>query len=323
MPKFLWALAAACLLFGLAAPADAQNYPDRPIRLIVPYGTGGITDIAARIVAPAMGDQLGQQIFVDNRAGGAGMVGFGATANATADGYTLVLATTALAANPILFKNIPYDARKSFTPISLIGVVPMVAVVPVSSPIKTLDDLVNVARTKPAETNYGSAGNGTDNHLTAELFNHLVGIKVTHVPYRGGGQVMTDLIAGRLTYVFATMPTALPFLSDGRLRALATTGQTRSDALPDVPTVAETVLPNFSLYAWLGLFAPANVPAPVQDRLNKAAVAALKNPETVERLRKIGLEIKGSSTQELGAHLDRELNRWADLGKSVKIEVSE
>jgi len=323
MPKLLWAVAAACLLCGVAPRADAQNYPDRPIRLIVPYGTGGITDIAARIVAPAMGDQLGQQIFVDNRAGGAGMVGFGATANATADGYTLVLATTALAANPILFKNIPYDARKSFTPISLIGVVPMVAVVPVSSPIKTLDDLVNVARTKPAETNYGSAGNGTDNHLTAELFNHLVGIKVTHVPYRGGGQVMTDLIAGRLTYVFATMPTALPFLSDGRLRALATTGQTRSDALPDVPTVAEKVLPNFSLYAWLGLFAPANVPAPIQDKLNKAALAALKNPETVERLRKIGLEIKGSSTQELGAHLDRELNRWADLGKSVKIEVSE
>ena len=323
MPKLLWAVAAAGLLCAVATHADAQNYPDRPIRLIVPYGTGGITDIAARIVAPAMGDQLGQQIFVDNRAGGAGMVGFGATANATADGYTLVLATTALAANPILFKNIPYDARKSFTPISLIGVVPMVAVVPVSSPVKTLDDLVNVARTKPAETNYGSAGNGTDNHLTAELFNHLVGIKVTHVPYRGGGQVMTDLVAGRLTYVFATMPTALPFISDGRLRALATTGQTRSDALLDVPTVAEKVLPNFSLYAWLGLFAPANVPAPIQDKLNKAAQAALKNPETVERLRKIGLEIKGSSTQELSAHLDRELNRWADLGKSVKIEVSE
>jgi tripartite-type tricarboxylate transporter receptor subunit TctC len=314
---------AAVLLCMLPLPAGAQSFPDRPIRLIVPYGTGGITDITARIVAPAMADQLGQQVFVDNRPGGAGMIGFGATASAPADGYTLVLATTALAANPILFKSIPYDARKSFTPISLVGVVPMVAVVPAASPAKTLKEMVELARTKGSETNYGSAGNGSDNHLTAELFNHLVGIKVTHVPYRGGGQVMTDLVAGRLSYVFATLPTALPFIGDGRLRALATTGQERSKALPDVPTVAEALVPNFSLYAWLGLFGPANLPASVQDRLNKAAVAALHHSETVERLHKIGLEIKAGPSQELNAHLDRELNRWADLARHVKIEVTE
>jgi tripartite-type tricarboxylate transporter receptor subunit TctC len=316
-------LLAAVVLYAMALPAGAQNFPDRPIRLVVPYGTGGITDITARIVAPAMGDRLGQQVFVDNRPGGAGMIGFGATATAPADGYTLVLATTALAANPILFKSIPYDARKSFTPVSLVGVVPMVAVVPVSSPAKTLKEMVELARSKSRETNYGSAGNGSDNHLTAELFNHLAGIKVTHVPYRGGGQVMTDLVAGRLSYVFATLPTALPFIGDGRLRALATTGQERSKALPDVPTVAETMLPNFSLYAWLGLFGPANLPAPVHEKLNKAAVAALNNPATVERLHKIGLEIKGGTSQQLAAHLDRELNRWADLAKHVKIEVTE
>jgi tripartite-type tricarboxylate transporter receptor subunit TctC len=270
-----------------------------------------------------MGDLLGQQMFVDNRPGGAGTIGFGAAANAPADGYTLVLATTALAANPVLFKSIPYDARKSFTPISMVGVVPMVAVVPASSPAKTLKELVELARTKSSETNYGSAGNGTDNHLTAENFNYLAGIKVTHVPYRGGGQVMTDLVAGRLSYVFATLPTALPFISDGRLRALATTGQMRSRALPDVPTVAEAMLPDFSLYAWLGLFGPANLPAPVLDKLNKSAVAALKHPETVERLQKIGLEIKSGTSQELAGHLDRELNRWAELAKHVKIEVTE
>lgn len=313
----------AVLLCASVQQAEAQNFPDRPIRLVIPYGTGGITDITARIVAPAMGDQLGQQVFIDNRPGGAGTIGFGATANAPADGYTLVLATTALAANPILFKSIPYDARKSFTPISMVGVVPMVAVVPPSSPANTLKELVELARSKSSETNYGSAGNGSDNHLTAELFNHLAGIKVTHVPYRGGGQVMTDLVAGRLSYVFATLPTALPFIGDGRLRALATTGQERSKTLPDVPTVAETMLPGFSLYAWLGLFGPANIPAPVHDKLNKAAVAALNHPETVERLRKIGLEIKSGTPQELGTHLDRELNRWADLAKHVKIEVTE
>jgi tripartite-type tricarboxylate transporter receptor subunit TctC len=314
---------AAVLLCALPLPAGAQSFPDRPIRLIVPYGPGGITDITARIIALAIGDQLGQQVFVDNRPGGAGMIGFGATASAPADGYTLVLATTALAANPILFKSIPYDARKSFTPISLVGVVPMVAVVPASSAAKTLKEMVELARTKGSETNYGSAGNGSDNHLTAELFNHLVGIKVTHVPYRGGGQVMTDLVAGRLSYVFATLPTALPFIGDGRLRALATTGQARSKALPDVPTVAEALVPNFSLYAWLGLFGPADLPASVLDKLNKAAVAALSHSETVERLHKIGLEIKAGPSQELGVHLDRELNRWADLARHVKIEVTE
>jgi tripartite-type tricarboxylate transporter receptor subunit TctC len=314
---------AAVLLCALTSLAGAQSFPDRPIRLVVPYGTGGITDITARIVAPEMGDRLGQQMFVDNRPGGAGMIGFGATASAPADGYTLVLATTALAANPILFKSIPYDARKSFTPISLVGVVPMVAVVPASSPAGTLKEMVELARSKGSETNYGSAGNGSDNHLTAELFNHLAGIKVTHVPYRGGGQVMTDLVAGRLSYVFATLPTALPFVGDGRLRALATTGQERNKALPEVPTVAETMLPGFSLYAWLGLFGPANLPAPVQDRLNKAAVAALNESQTAERLRKIGIEIRSGTPQELGTHLDRELDRWADLAKHVKIEVTE
>jgi tripartite-type tricarboxylate transporter receptor subunit TctC len=195
--------------------------------------------------------------------------------------------------------------------------------VPVASSVNTLKEMVDLAWSKSSEMNYGSAGNGSDNHLTAELFNHLSGIKVTHVPYRGGGQVMTDLVAGRLSYVFATLPTALPFIGDGRLRALATTGQERSSALPDVPTVAEAMLPNFSLYAWLGLFGPAALPNSIHDKLNKAAVAALNHPETAERLRKIGLEIKSGPPQELATHLDRELNRWADLAKHVKIEVTE
>jgi tripartite-type tricarboxylate transporter receptor subunit TctC len=313
----------AALLYALVPQAQAQTFPDRAIRMVVPYGTGGITDITARILSPRLGEELGQQVFVDNRPGGAGMIGFGATANAPADGHTLVLATTALAANPVLFKSIPYDARKSFAPISLVGVVPMVLVVPPSSPANTIAELVALARAKPGELNYGSAGNGSDNHLTAELFNHLAGIKVMHVPYRGGGQVMTDLIAGRLSFVFATMPTALPYLGEGRLRALATTGQTRSAALPNVPTVAETALPGFSLYAWLGLFGPAGIPAPILDRLNTAAVATLRHPETAERLRTIGLETKGGTPQELAAHLDRELTRWADLARHVKFEVME
>ena len=314
----------AILLCGLASQAQAQgqNFPDRPIRLIVPYATGGITDISARILGPQLGNELGQQIVVDNRPGGAEMIGFGTTARSPADGYTLVLATTALAANPILFKDIPYDARKDFSPISMIGVVPMVLVVPPSSPATTIAELIALARSKPGELNYGSAGNGTDNHLTAELFNHLSGIKVAHVPYRGGGQVMTDLIAGRVSFVFATMPTAIPYIGEGRLRALATTGQSRSAALPEVPTVAESALPDFVLYAWLGLFGPAGIPPPILDKLGAATNAALRHPETAERLRKIGLEIKGGTPRELAAHLDRELTRWSELARHVRFEVA-
>ena len=322
MRRLLHRALGAVLLCTLAQLAQAQNYPDRSIRLIIPYSPGGITDTSARIVAPQLGEQLGQQVVIDNRPGGAAMIGFGLTARAPADGYTLVFATTALAANPILFKEIPYDARKDFTPISMIGVVPMVLVVPTSSPATTLAELIALAKSKPGEMNYGTAGNGSDNHLASELFNHLAGMKVAHVPYRGGGQVMTDLIAGRVSFVFATLPTALQFVGEGRLRALATTGQVRSPALPQVPTLAESGLPNFVLYAWLGLLGPAGIPAPVLDKLNTATNASLRHPDTAERLRKIGLEIKGGTPQELTAHLEVELKRWADLAQHVKFETA-
>jgi tripartite-type tricarboxylate transporter receptor subunit TctC len=322
MRRLLDVAVCAALFCGFALPASAQGLAERTIRLIIPYAPGGITDISARIFAPQMGEQIGQQVIVDNRPGGAAMIGFAAATRSPADGQTLVFATTALAANPVLFKDIPYDARKDFTPIVLIGVVPMVLVVSPSFPAKTVPELIALARSKPGELNYGTAGNGSDNHLTSELFNHLAGIKVAHVPYRGGGQVMTDLIAGRLSYVFATMPTAINFVKEGQLRALATTGQTRSAALPDVPTVAEAALPDLVLYAWLGLLGPAGIPAPTLERLNTAANATLKHPATVERLRGIGLEISGGTPQEMSAHLDRELNRWADLAKHVKFETS-
>jgi tripartite-type tricarboxylate transporter receptor subunit TctC len=312
----------ALLLGALAASVQAQTFPDRPIRLIVPYAPGGITDITARILGPRLGEELGQQVIVDNRPGGAGMIGFGMVARAPADGTTLLVATTALAANPILFKDIPYDARKDFTPISLVGLVPMVLVVPPTSPVTTLAEFLALMREKPGEVNYGSAGNGSDNHLTAELFNHRAGIRATHVPYRGGGQVMTDLIAGRVAYVFATLPTALPFIGEGRLRALATTGQTRSPTLPQVPTVAETAMLDFVLYAWLGLLGPAGLPAPVLQRLETAIAATLRHPETAERLRGIGHEIKGGTPQEMGAHLERELDRWAELAKHVRFDAA-
>lgn len=321
MRRLLVAVLGVALTVGAALPAAA--FPDRPLRLIVPYGPGGITDIAARILAPRLGDELGQQVVVDNRPGGAAMLGFGMAARAQADGHTIVLATTALAANPVLFRNIPYDARTDFTPISLTGVVPMVLVVPPASPASTLAEFVAMARARSGQMTYGSAGNGSGNHLATEMFSHAAGIGALHVPYRGGGQVMTDLVAGRVDFVFAVLPTARQFILANQLRALAVTGRGRSTALPNVPTVAEALLPGFELYEWLGLFGPAGLPPAIQARLHEATVAALRHAETADRLRGIGVEVAGSSPAELGRFLDGELRRWADLARHVRFEVAE
>jgi tripartite-type tricarboxylate transporter receptor subunit TctC len=318
-------LGALCALWMVAAPhAVLAGFPDRPIRLIVPYGPGGITDIAARILAPRLGEELGQQVIVDNRPGGAAMLGFGMAARAEPDGYTLVLATTALAANPVLFRNIPYDARRDFAPISLVGVVPMVLVVPPDAPSRNVQEFIALLRAKPGELNYGSAGNGSGNHLTTEMFNYAAGgLRAVHVPYRGGGQVMTDLMAARVGYVFAVLPTARPFIVAGQLRALATTGATRSTALPETPTVAEAALPGFELYEWLGLLGPAGLPAPIVTKIAESAAAALRHAETAQRFREIGVEARGTGADSLRVHLDRELNRWADLAMHVRFEVAD
>ncbi|MBU8546657.1 MULTISPECIES: tripartite tricarboxylate transporter substrate binding protein [Roseomonadaceae] len=321
IPKLLAALGALLLA---TAPHTAAAFPDRPIRLVVPYGPGGITDIAARILAPRLGEELGQQVIVDNRPGGAAMLGFGLAARAEPDGHTLVLATTALAANPVLFRNIPYDARRDFTPVSLVGVVPMVLVVPPSSPARSVQDVIAMLRARPGEVNYGSAGNGSGNHLATEMFNHAAGgLRAVHVPYRGGGQVMTDLMAGRVSYVFAVLPTARPFIAGGQLRALATTGAARSPAAPETPTVAEAALPGFELYEWLGLLGPAGLPPAVTAKLQAGVAAALRHPETAQRFRDIGVEARGSDGAALRAHLERELTRWADLATHVRFEVAE
>jgi tripartite-type tricarboxylate transporter receptor subunit TctC len=322
MRRLILCALGAIVLCAFGSLAQAQNYPDRPIRLILPYGTGGINDISARIVAPQMSELLGQQVVVDNRPGGAGMIGWGAAARAPADGYTIAFASVALAANPILFKEIPYDARKDFAPIALIGVVPLVLVVPASSPAKNVSDLIALAKSKPGGMDYGTAGNGSDNHLASELFNYQAGVKVAHVPYRGGGQVMTDLIAGRVAFVFSTLPTAIQFVRSGQLRALATTGQSRTPALPDVPTMVEQGMPNFVMYSWIGMLGPAGIPEPILDKLNGVANAALKNPATAERLGTFGLELKGGSRKDMAAYLEGELNRWVELAKHVKFEAA-
>ncbi|OGA43964.1 MAG: hypothetical protein A3G24_28390 [Betaproteobacteria bacterium RIFCSPLOWO2_12_FULL_62_13] len=315
------ALLAGCAF--IAGPAAAQDYPTRPVRMIVPYGPGGITDITARILAPGMSEELGQQVVVENRPGGAAIPGFDLVAKAKPDGYTIVAATTALAAQPILFRKLPYRADKDFSPVSLVITVPTVLVVHPSIPARSVKDLIALAKSKPGALNYGSAGNGSDNHLTAEVFKHAAKIDAVHVPYKGGGAVMLDLLAGQIAFVFSTIPTAHSFISTGRLRALAVSGGTRNASMPDVPTVAEAALPGFDVKAWLGLFGPAGMPANATKRLHAATVKALKSPEAAKRFAAMGAEMAGSTPAQLTAHLKSEMDRWVKLAREVKFEVAD
>lgn len=317
---------ASALLLGFAlAPvgAAAQDFPSRPVRMIVPYGPGGITDITARVIGPGMSENLGQQVIVENRPGGAAIPGFDLVAKARPDGYTVVAGTTALTANSILFRKLPYDAEKDFAPISLVILAPTVLVVHPSVPARSVKELIALAKSRPGALNYGSAGNGSTNHLTTEVFKNAAGIDALHIPYKGGGQVMIDLVAGQVAFVFATLPTALPYITTGRLRALAVSSLKRNAALPEVPTVSEAALPGFNVNAWLGLLAPAGTPADVIDRLHAATVRTLQRPEVSQRLVAIGGEVVGSTPAQLGAHLKSEMARWVKLAKEVKFQVAD
>ena len=303
--------------------AEAQPYPSRTVRIVVPATPGGAIDLIARTLAEKLTTSLGQSVVVENKPGGAAIPGFDLVAKSAPDGYTIVMATNAFAANPILFKKLPYDAQKDFVPITLVSTVPTVLVVPAGAKANSVKELVALAKANPGKLNYGSAGNGSDNHLTAEVFNHEVGIQVQHVPFKGGGAVMTDLVAGRLDYVFAVLPTAYPFITSGKLKALAVTSQKRNRAVPDVPTVAESGVPNFNVNAWLGLFAPAGTPAAIVAKLHDAAAKAVQSPEVAERLGKMGVNVEGSTQQAMGAYFANELNRWKTLAQHVKFEVAE
>jgi tripartite-type tricarboxylate transporter receptor subunit TctC len=324
--KPLPALLGAALLAGCTfatAAAFAQDFPNRPVRMIIPYGPGGITDITARIIAPGMSETLGQQVVVENRAGGAAIPGFDLVAKSKPDGYTIVAATTALAAQPILFRKLPYQADKDFSPVSLVITVPTVLVVHPSIPARSVKDLITLAKSKPGALNYGSAGNGSDNHLTAEVFKHAAKIDAVHVPYKGGGAVMLDLVAGQVAFVFSTIPTAHPFITTGRLRALAVSGSTRNASMPGVPTIAEAALPGFDVKAWLGLFGPAGMPANATQRLHAATVKALNTPHASKRLETMGADVVGSTPAELGAHLKTQMDRWVALAKEVNFVVAD
>jgi tripartite-type tricarboxylate transporter receptor subunit TctC len=318
------AFAAAAICAGLlTAPAAAQDYPTRQVQIIVPSTAGGGTDINARLFADQLSRQLGQAFFVDDRPGAGSVVGTVAAANATPDGYTLLAGLIAdMAVNPSLFANLPYDPVKDFVPVAMFSKYPFAVVVSKDFPAHSIKELIALAKEKPGAINYASAGNGTGQHLAAELFKLTTGINLTHVPYRGAQPAYADVISGQVPVFFDNLASALGQIQAGTVRALAVTGTQRSPLLPGVPTVAEAGVPDYQYYVWFGLWAPKNTPQPIVDKLHAAVTKALADPVLQQRLTAVAGEPFDMPLADITPFVKTEIAKWADVVKrgGVKVE---
>ena len=312
--------AVAVALLVLAAPASAQDYPNRPVRLVVPFPPGGINDIVARVISQHLGERLGKQVIVDNRGGAGGVVGAEIVANAPKDGHTLLIVSLATAVNPWLY-TLPYDPLKSFAPISMLVAAPNVVTVNPGLPVKTIKEFVALARQKPDELQYASSGVGTFLHLAGELFKITAGVDILHIPFRGAGPALIDVVGGHTNAAFGSVTSSIGHIRAGKLKPLGVGSLTRSATLPEVPTVAEAGVPGYSALQWYGLLAPAGTPQPVIDKLAAAVAEALRAPEVRERLAQDGAEPVGSSPAEFGALVKSELVKWADIARAANIQA--
>lgn len=304
--------AASALAFSSAAIADA--YPTKPIRLIIPFAVGGSTDNLGRVLAARLSEKLGQQVVADNRPGAGGNIGTDLVAKAPADGYTLLFATEGtLGINPSLYKKLPFDPEKDFTPIAQFASVPNILVVNPKVQAKTVQELAAYAKSKPASLNMGSAGNGTTNHLSGELFQSMTGATFTHVPYKGSGPAMADLLADQIQLMFDNLPGSLPHVKAGSLRALAVTSAKRSPLLPDVPTMAEAGVPGYDVEVWFGVAAPKGLPAQTLATLSKAITEISQEPATIEKILNIGATPLTSTPAEFGSRIQEARIKWAPI----------
>jgi tripartite-type tricarboxylate transporter receptor subunit TctC len=315
-----WKLFLGCTAAGvaaalLAAGASAQGYPSKPVKMIVPYPPGGPTDIVARVVAQKLSEQTGQQFLVDNRGGAGGNIGAEAAAKSPADGYTLLVATTAHAINRSLFKDLNYNLMKDFVPVSQLTAGPLVIVANPALPAKNVRELIALAKSKPGDLAFASSGNGQSTHLAAELFNTMAGTKMTHVPYKGSAPALTDTMGGQTSLFFDTMLSAMPHVRSGKLKAIAVTSAARSPAAPEIPTVAESGLPGYEAIAWNGLLAPAGTPKEVVAKLNAELKKALELPEIKERFAAQGFAAAWSPPDKFASFLDAEVEKWAKVVK--------
>jgi tripartite-type tricarboxylate transporter receptor subunit TctC len=320
--KKIMALIAACVLPLMAA---AQEYPGKPIRFVVPYPPGGASDVTARVLGQKMADAWGQQVVVDNRAGANGIIALEYVAKAAPDGYTILMANLGPnAINPGVYSKLPYDAVKSFAPVTLTTIVPQVIVANPYLPAKNVKELVALAKAKPGELTFGNGGNGSSNHLAMELFASMAGVKMSAIAYKGDVPAMTDAAAGQVMLALPTVLAAMPFLNSGKLKAVAVTTKKRVAALPNVPTVAESGVPGLADYesvSWGGVMAPAGTPAPVVQKLNAEIVRILKLPDVRDRMTALGADIVGSTPQEFAAYLQDEIAKWGKVAKQAGVKL--
>ena len=298
----------------------AQDYPVRPVRLIVASSPGSGVDIVARIVAQRMSDAIGTQVVVDNRAGGGGMIGAQLVSKAAPDGYTLLMAAPSLAIHASLVTNLPYDVIRDFTPVGQASAGHYIATVHPSLPVRSLREFIALARSRPGQLNYGSGGNGNSTHLATEYFKSLARIDIVHVPYKGSGPALTDLLAGQIQFTFANISAVVPHVKTGRLRALAASGATRSLTLPDLPTMAEAGVPGYTVTSWFGIVAPARTPPEVIGKLSAALTTAMRERDVRDRLAAEGAEPAPSSPDEFGKFIAREIATWARVIKSAGVQ---
>jgi len=305
------------LALALAAPAFSQSFPSRPVRFVVPFAPGGSTDTLSRTIGVKLADALGHQVVVDNRPGANGDIGMMIAAKAPPDGHTIVLGYIAnLAIAPSLYAKMPYDPVKDYAPITQPASSPNVLTAHPSVQAKTLQELIALAKAKPGQVSFASAGVASVGHLTGELINNLAGIRMTHVPYKGSGQAVTDILGGHVQVMFSGFSSTLHHIKAGKLRALAVTGPKRSNALPEVRTIAEQGFPGVEATAWYGILAPAGTPRPVVARLHGEIVKILKLPDVTQKLEGLGFEIVGSTPEQLGAYMRSEIKKWEKVVKA-------
>ena len=299
----------------------AEAYPSKPVRFIVPFAPGGTTDIIARLLGQKLTEDLGQQVVVDIRSGAGSMIGTEIAAKSPPDGHTLLLSNIGLAFNETLYPKRTYDALRDLTPISLVGITPNAFVVHPSVPAKTMKDFLAFAKARPGQLAYASGGIGSSSHLSMELLQSLSGIKVNHVPYKGAGPALIDVAAGHVHFQLNSMPAVMNHVSSGRLRALAVSSAKRSQAVPDLPTIAESGVPGYDYVTWYGVLVPANTPAPIVNRLNSAIQKAVTNKDVREKLGQQGVEVEGSTPEAFGKIVRTDVEKWRKIIKTANIKA--
>ncbi len=315
-------VAALMALIGAPAFAQTATYPDRPIRLIVPFPPGGLTDNSARVIGEKLAGRLGQQVVIENRGGAAGNIGTQFTAQSAPDGYTLLVGPdSTLVINPHIYPKMPFDALRDFAPISLLGVINMTVVAHPSFAARNLRELIALAKEKPGAISYGSAGIGASGHLVVELLRLHTGMNITHVPYKGGGPAMVDVIAGQIPLVGTGLPSAIPYIRQGRVIALGVSSAERDPAVPDVPTFAESGLPGFLMLAWTGILAPTGTPRPIIERLGQALRIVLDDPDVRTRYTAIGITARSSTPEEFTELMRSDLVKWKEVISKAGIKV--